>query len=311
MPIEPSQFPRDDLATKVASGTAQVVLGFKSSSTNWDFERLPLHGDLPEAFRDRAEDTAVDLRDNRAGRAYDPEWDLKPDEFFYLANDPPLGGNFFARVANFGNLRDYKPRGRARKPNVWVVVVQLEDDTVAYFGARITRSAVLDRASFALRVIYRDEAFDSLDDTVISFASRLEWIVWQGVVIVLDADNFHRVFRDVPALAAMVDDHLEAITEHVVIEGLEALSARIKANPAMAVKLSRIIERADMHTRSPDVLRDYGEEFEIDVEWDGDKMIFDGAVERQWNILRLLDEARTLGPVTGKKWDTSSKVEIT
>jgi hypothetical protein len=39
-------------------------------------------------------------------------------------------------------------------------------------------------------------------------------------------------------------------------------------------------------------------------------MVFDGSVEKQWNILRLLDEARTLGPVTGKHWDTSSKTEV-
>jgi hypothetical protein len=39
-------------------------------------------------------------------------------------------------------------------------------------------------------------------------------------------------------------------------------------------------------------------------------MVFDGSMERQWNILRLLDEAHTLGPVTGKHWDSASKVEV-
>ena len=51
-------------------------------------------------------------------------------------------------------------------------------------------------------------------------------------------------------------------------------------------------------------------EYGIEVDWDGDRMVFDGSVEKQWNILRLLDEARTLGPVTGKHWETSSKVEV-
>jgi len=78
----------------------------------------------------------------------------------------------------------------------------------------------------------------------------------------------------------------------------------------MAVKLSRIIARADMHTKPPDVLRKYGNEYKIEVGWNGDRMVFEGTVERQWNILRLLDEARTLGPVTGKKWDSSSKTEV-
>ncbi len=75
----------------------------------------------------------------------------------------------------------------------------------------------------------------------------------------------------------------------------------------MMVKLQGIIDRADMHTRSPDVLRKYADDYSIAIDWNGDRMIFDGSVEKQWNILRLLDEARTLGPVTGKHWDTSAR----
>jgi hypothetical protein len=78
----------------------------------------------------------------------------------------------------------------------------------------------------------------------------------------------------------------------------------------MAVKLSRIIDRADIHTKPPETLRKYGDDFGIEVAWKDGDMVFDASVEKQWNILRLLDEARTLGPVTGKHWDTSSKIEV-
>src|SRR5258708_1414208 len=114
----PEQFPRADLATKLANATVQVVLGFKKSPGDWSFERLPLHGNLQEEFRKHAEAVAVDLRDNHAGRPYDPEWDLKSDEFFYVSNDPPVGGNFFEAIQNFVALDEYKPAARAKKPNV-------------------------------------------------------------------------------------------------------------------------------------------------------------------------------------------------
>src|ERR1700686_346298 len=106
--------------------------------------------------------------------------------------------------------------------------------------------------------------------------------------------------------------HLCGSYRRVRLLGIPVLgySPRIKRWPAMAVKLSRIIARADMHTKPPDVLRKYGNEYKIEVGWNGDRMVFEGTVERQWNILRLLDEARTLGPVTGKKWDSSSKTEV-
>jgi hypothetical protein len=309
-PFEPSEFPRADLATKMANATIQVVFAYKNSPTDWDFQRLRLHDGLPDAFRQTALTASEALRDDRVGRNYDPEWDLTADEFFHLLNEPPVGGNFFSDLPNFGTFPEFQERRRIRQPNVWLVIAQLADNTLAYFGARITRSLVLERTSRLLRMVYRDDAFDTLDETVITIRPSFDWIAWQGVLLVLNAKNFHATFRDIPALIAKVDEHLEAVSQHVGIDNLSDLASRIKSYPAMMVKLQRIVERADMHTRDPEVLRKYGREYAIDVDWTGDQMIFDGSVEKQWNILRLLDEARTLGPVTGKHWDTSSKTEV-
>jgi Kiwa protein KwaB-like len=309
-PLVPAQFPRGDLATKTASATVQVVFAYKNSPTDWEFQRLPLHGDLQDHFRRRAELAAEDLRDSRTGRAYDPEWDLKADEFFYLSNDPPVGGNFFTQLPNFVSFPAFQERRRIKKPNAWVVIAQLDDESLAYFGARITRSSILDRTSKVLRIVYREDAFDSLDHTVVTFRPGFDWIVWQDILIVLHGGNFHAMFRDVPALVAKVDEHLQTVVQHVGIDNLSDFADRIKSNPVMMVKLQRIIERADMHTRPIADLRTYAQDYSIDIDWNGDRLVFDGSVEKQWNILRLLDEARTLGPVTGKHWDTSSKTEV-
>jgi hypothetical protein len=310
MPIEPSQFPRADLAAKIANATVQVVLGFRSSATKWTFQRLPMQQELQEEFRKHAEAAAVELRDERTGREYDPEWDLKSHEFSYVANSPAVGGNFFAKIEGFADLPEYRPGVRAKKPRVWVIVAQLDDGTIAHFGTGITSSAVLDRAKKLHRLVYSGEVFVGLDATVLTLRPQTDWIVWKDVMVVLNATKFHALFRDVPALVERVDDQLAEISQHVQIDGLKEMADRIKSFPAMAVKLSRIIDRGDMHTRSPDVLREYGQEYSIEVEWNGDRMVFDSSMERQWNILRLLDEAHTLGPVTGKHWDSASKVEV-
>jgi hypothetical protein len=307
---EPSAFPREELAAQLATATVQVVFAYRNSATDWHLLRLPLHGDLQENFRSRAEAAAVRLRDDLAPRAYDPQWQLAAEEFFYLANEPPVGGNLFTQLPAFATLHGFKERRRIRQPNAWVLIAQLEDGTLAYLGARITAKSVLDRNSRVLRIVYRDDAFDTLDDTVITFGEGFDWIAWQGVMIVLHAGNFHGMFRDIPALVAQVDANVAAVDAHIGIDNLDAFRARIKSFPGMMVKLQGIIDRADMHTRPPDVLRTYAAEYSIDIEWNGDRMIFDGSVEKQWNILRLLDEARTLGPVTGKHWDTSSKTQV-
>ena len=122
-------------------------------------------------------------------------------------------------------------------------------------------------------------------------------------MIVLNAGNFHALFRDIPALIASVDAHVQAVNHRVPIANLAEFATRIKVFPAMAVKLARVIERGDMHTRKPEELRKYGEDYSIEVDWQDGKMLFDGSVAKQWNILRLLDEANTLGPVTGNKYE--------
>jgi len=309
-PIEPEDFPRDDLAAKLATATVQVVFAYRNSATSWDLRRLPLHGNLQKDFRGRAETGAVHLRDDLTGRGYDPQWDLQPDEFFYLSNEPAVGGDFFTQLLTFAGLPEFQDRRRIRQPNAWVVVAQLADGTLAYLGSRITAKSVLDRNSRILRIVYHDHAFDTLDDTVITFGEGFDWIAWLGVMIVLDAKDFHAMFRDIPALVAQVDANVATLTTHVGIDNLDAFRARIKGFPGMMVKLQGVIDRADMHTRSPDVLRKYASDYSIAIDWSGDRMIFDGSVEKQWNILRLLDEARTLGPVTGKHWDTSSKTQV-
>lgn len=309
-PIDPSNFPRSDLADKLASATVQVIFAYRNSGTDWDFQRLPLQDDLQEEFRKRAEASSVELRDELAGRSYDPQWDLQPDEYFYLTNDPPVGGNFFTELPKFADIPEFREKRRIRQPNAWVVIAQLDDDSLAYFGARITAKSILARDSRLLRVIYDDGRFDALDDTVITFGESFDWISWQQILIVLHRGNFHQMFRDIPALVAQVDTNIASVTEHIGIDNLDEFRARIKSYPAMMVKLQGIIDRADMHTRSPDELRKYADDYNIAIDWNGDRLVFDGSIETQWNILRLLDEARTLGPVTGKHWDSSSKVQV-
>jgi hypothetical protein len=307
---DPANFPRNELAAYLADATVQVAFAYRNSATDWDFQRLPLHGGLQDDFRRWAESAAVEVRDQMTGRAYDPGWQLQVGEYFYLTNVPPVGGDFFPQLHQFAQLPPYKERKRIRQPNAWVVIAQLGDESLAFFGSRITAKSVLSCDSRVLRVVYANDAFDSLDSTVVTFGSDFDWIVWQDTVLVIDQKDFEQMFRDIPALQAKVDANLAAIAEHITIDNLHEFRARIKSNPVMMVKLQSIIDRADMHTRSAAELKKYASDYQIPVDWNGNKLVFDGSLEKQWSILRLLDEARTLGPVTGKHWDSSGKVQV-
>jgi hypothetical protein len=306
----PDQFPRADLVNRLATATVQVVFGYRDSAVDYDFRRLQMQDPLPEHFRQQAKRAAEDLRDSRAGRRYDPEWALTEDQFFYSElGTPPPGGNFFPRLRNFNTLRWFG-QGRRVGPKLYVVIAQLDDDSVAYFGSRITARNVLERGR-TIRALFNGDVFDEVDDTIVTFRDDFDWIVWQETLIVLNAANFHAIFRDLPALTAKVEANLATINQTFPISNLNEFAARIKGNPAMVVKLAGIIERGNMHTRSLAELKQYASDYNINVAWTNDsKAIFDGDVAMQWNLLRLLDEGNTLGPVTHTKYETSGKNPI-
>ena len=131
-PIDASQ-----LAALVPTATVHVVLAYKKSPTEWDFRRVPLYGEAPNAFRQRILESATDLRDNRAERSYDPEWVLTSDQYSVLEiGDPPLGGNFFTQLPYFSDFQAFeeKKRVRSHRSGWWLLNLTMERSHTSGLG---------------------------------------------------------------------------------------------------------------------------------------------------------------------------------
>ena len=77
----------------------------------------------------------------------------------------------------------------------------------------------------------------------------------------------------------------------------------------MASKLRSVFEHGIW--REPVAkLKVYAEERGIEVQWDGDSLVFDGSIGHQHSILKLLDEDRTEGPVSGRTYDSAAKQAV-
>jgi hypothetical protein len=303
------EFDRHALVDLVAApeSAIQIVFGWKrDGGSRYRLERVQMIGDLPGQFKDLAEATAARLRDERVPRAYDPEWPLGPNECFRLENDPPVGGDLFPQLEDFGSLPWYSMR-RKRAPSLYVAVVQLADESNAFFGRRLTERSILRETR--LSAVWGDNTFSSLRQPVIAFPDDHDWIGWHNTLMILNEKNFHALFRDVPALQGAVEGHVATITAAIPIVNQEAFIDRCRGNVAMMSKLQRVAE-ARLFLKPVEELRDYAAEYQIPVQWEEDSLVFDGALEHQWNILKLLDEAGTLGPVSGKKYEAAAKVEI-
>ena len=105
-------------------------------------------------------------------------------------------------------------------------------------------------------------------------------------------------------------NHVVSISHRVGIINMDAMIARCQSNVPMASKLKRIAERGIQLTSTPAELKRYAQAYGIEVAWDGDQLVFDGSLEGQWSILKLLDEDRTEGPVTHRHYESAAKREL-
>jgi hypothetical protein len=294
---------RDDAA-------ANLLLAWREAQGAYRLHRVQSDADLAAHFLELTRASATNLLEERHLIPYDAEWPLKEHEYFAIPNDPPAGGDLFEKLADFANCAWFN-KANLTKPSLYVVAVT-SDDGVAFFGKRMANLRVLGRTSAVLKLAWDGSTFHELEASVATFSRSFDWVVWEGAkgtMYVLDSAQFHAEFRDVPALRKAVEDHVMQIRAKVEIRNYEEMIDRCRRSVPMASKLKHVVDHG-IADRPVAELRQYGVEREIEVTWDGDALVFEPTLERQWNILKLLDEDRTVGPVSGRTYESSAKRQI-
>jgi hypothetical protein len=304
--------------TELLSGLehANVHLSFawRDAPDDWHVEKVPILDSLGAELREIAINAARDLHDNRAEVAYDPEYPLNETQFFAIENlratdqrDAPVGGDLFPQLDDFGQLPSYADTRRRTSPNLYVITAQLADGSLATFGRRVKPSQLL-RGSRFLRTLWREGTLDVIDDgPVLALEPVIDWIDWRSMVLVLDGPGFHSTFRTIEALRQAVAGHVATLINEIAIDNSAEFVERCQKTPSMASKLENVIDQG--HYKKPiSVLREYSDRYPgLKVEWNGDALVFDGSLEKQWAILRLLDEAGFTGELSGEKFEAPAK----
>lgn len=304
---EPQRTDRTQLREAVAEpdSSASLLLAWKPSST-YTVKQVEVDHVVSAEFLALARDSAADL----AGRIpvdYDPEWPLKDHEYFVLAGDEVPTPVLFETLDDFANLPSFDKK-HLTKPRLYLVAVQTPSGN-AIFGKRMAYLQVLGRKRGVFSAVWDGSTFNALEDSVATFSRRFDWVMWHHRLYILDAGDFHAEFRDTRALQRAVADHVEAISKIIPIEGKDEFTKRCQASVPMASKLKRVAEQGIQGSPIDD-LKSYADEYKIPVEWKGDSLVFDGSLERQWAILKLLDEDRTEGPVSKRHYEAAAKRQI-
>ena len=291
---------------------ANLLLAWRRGTGDYEVCRVQMADELADHFLELTRVQAANLANERMRIEYDPEWPLKSHEFFAIENDPPVGGNLFELLADYTNV-SFFDRKDLTKPRLYVVAVHTSKG-IAFFGKRMGQGlTVLSRRKRGLvSAVFDGSTFSTLEQSVATFSTSFDWVAWPGatrVVFVLSARDFHAEFRDVPALLAAVEAGVATIRAHIEIENFEKLVERCQRSVPMASKLRHVVEHGIVD-RSIASLKTYAIAYDISVTWNGEALVFDESIEGQWAILKLLDEDRTEGPVSGRHYESSAKGQV-
>jgi hypothetical protein len=306
---EDEQDPRGQLAAALAKDDAQpnLLLAWRRKA-GYAVQYVELDNDVATRFLEYARQTADHLADNRAVAQYHPDWPLGDHWYFALADDEWPGGDLFAKLADFLNLDSFTKEA-LRKPKLYVVAVQTPEGN-AFFGRRMAYLQVLGKKRGVFSAIWDGSTFSKLKDSVATFATDFDWVVWGATLYVLNADNFHAEFRDAAEVRKAVAAHVATIESKLTIKGSAAFTKRCQSSVQFASKLQSVAEQG-IWGEPIEELKTYAAERGLVVEWtDEDELVFDGSIENQWAILKLLDEDRTEGPVSGRTYDSAAKVRV-
>jgi hypothetical protein len=290
-----------------AEAAAHLTLAWRPQPGSYTVQRVEIEAGLSAEFLGYARTTAGQLAGGRTEAPYDPEWPLKSHEYFALEGEEIPGGNLFPDLADFLSLPRFE-RKALRKPRLYTVAVQGEAGT-ALFGKRMAFLKQLGRRKGKFSATWDGSTFNELEGTVATFSTSFDWVLWDELLYVLDANNFHAEFRDQKALREAVQGHVDLISAEIEIIGAEDFAERCKKSVPLASKLQNVVEHGIWKKPVPE-LKAYAAERGIPVEWDGDALVFDGSIDRQSAILKLLDEDRTHGPVSGRTYDSAAKQAV-
>lgn len=302
--------PRKQLvrALRDTASEAHLTLAWRPNPPTYKVQYVEIDESVSSRFLDIARDVAGTLATQRVRVDYDTEWPLGPHEYFALTADEIPGTDLFDQLGDFLNLETFHRRALT-KPRLYTVAVQTPNGN-ALFGKRMAYLKVLARKRGTFSVVWDGSTFSDLDASVATFSTTFDWLLWDGTLYVLDAGNFHAEFRDNEAIKLAVAEHVGTICQKIAIQGADKLVERCQSSVPMASKLKHVIDTGIWREPISELKR-YAVERGIDVVWDDDKLVFDGSIERQFAILKLLGEDRTHGPVSGRTYDSAAKQMVT
>ena len=198
-------------------------------------------------------------------------------------------------------------------PSFYVFVCYMPTEEVVLFGRRLNRMNLARHGAMRL-VVGNEGTLKSFEKELIIFDSQIDWVYARSEFLVLKPEQLEAAFVDRERLLRRTRENARTINEKVPIANFAEFEQRCVDVPGMQTRLARIVSSPEWRAWQPDVdaLKGYSVRYGNVVDWDNStgKITFDGHPRRQWNILKLLDQAFYTGELTHTQYEATGKQSV-
>ena len=273
--------------------------------------RVPLGGDLPVTFLDRALAHTAEVAD-RPPRAYAPAASLSTGEVMHV----PVGAA--GRLAELeavlaaGDVDLYTPSREGVRMLVTRVV--LADGSAVTLYRELRAGARLDRSRLAA-LVWRDGRYDRLEESeVLLVDDRFDALVVGAVALTLSKATFERLFDFVAELRRNAVETFDAATAGLRIDRADELREACLRDPGMLAKLASVRRHLDTDPGYREAMRmdklvayvRAHPETGVELSPTGE-LCFSPDRRKRFKLLKLLDDDYLRSVLTSRLYEANSK----
>ena len=277
--------------------------------------RLQLSSDLARTFLSTAIATLRELRDgidsgDNTLEMYDPG--NVPDKHEIEFHTPPEGSTPEAVVRALATLQQLSvfdgQMTTINKLAFHVIALQRNGQSPVYLFRKYSKRKELGRSK-KLMALFSGGSFDKLTDRVFVFDNEADCISVDGYMVVLNKDNYHRIFRFFEEVMQHAQQTLAQIRGALPIENARQFEEDCQRNALILVRLRGIADRNYFSSltlaRLEKKIKDDHLPIQISGTGKNRRLVYDS--QHKWKFLRLLDDGFLNSDLTGKKYEATSK----
>lgn len=299
-----------------ATKSPALILGSGRAKNPVSLNRVSLTKDMAGDFAEIAKDAVPQFQDITL-LAYNASY--KPDlaEVMYLplSEDARVKAviDDLAAFHNIPLLKTTKANADTENLRLYSMVVGADQDDRVVLLRAVSERIEISKGHKVVALL-RAGTFSKLRQKVFLFDRQVDCIAGGGFLFILNKKGFERLFQYYEQLKAHAAQAVEKVTEYVQInlqEFTEACTTQVRFMDKIAsISRSSYLDKVTLADIKK-VITEFNLSIPIVLENGIEKLVFESAPEKRWQILKLLDDDYLGSIMTHEKYAANSKIRVT